>query len=89
MSNAEAAQALGVAVKSVPKWRRQFAAQAGAGSVHPRRYRAGCVPGPRTPMTVGGVPGAHDGALRQGLTGLLTPSPVSRRSDCMIWNVVV
>ena len=25
----------------------------------------------------------------QGLTGLLTPSPRSRRSDCMIWNVVV
>jgi hypothetical protein len=46
-------------------------------------------------MTVGRVPGTEispadiAGALRQGLTGLLTPSPVSRRSDCMIWNVVV
>jgi hypothetical protein len=34
-------------------------------------------------------PAGIAGALRQGLTGLLTPSPVSRRSDCMIWNVVV
>ena len=31
MSNAGAAQALGVAVKSVSKWRRQFAAQRLAG----------------------------------------------------------
>src|SRR5438477_12107557 len=31
MSNAAAAQALGVAVKSVPKWRRQFAADRLAG----------------------------------------------------------
>src|SRR5256885_16493081 len=31
MSNAEAAQALGVAVKSVSKWRRQFAAERLAG----------------------------------------------------------
>jgi hypothetical protein len=29
------------------------------------------------------------GALRQELTGLLTPGPRSRRSDCMIWNAVV
>jgi hypothetical protein len=46
-------------------------------------------------MTVGRVPATEispagmAGALGQGLTGLLTPSPVSRRSDCMIWNVVV
>jgi len=40
-------------------------------------------PGQRLRAAVG--PG-HSG---QGLTGLLTPSPVSRRSDCMIWNVVV
>src|SRR6266496_2111728 len=39
----------------------------------------GSAPGP--PSALG-----HSG---QGLTGLLTPSPVSRRSDCMIWNVVV
>ena len=50
---------------------------------------------PRTPMTVGRVPGTEispagmAGAVRQGLTGLLTPSPRSWRSDCMIWNVVV
>ena len=40
-------------------------------------------PGQRPRAAVG--PG-HSG---QGWTGLLTPSPVSRRSDCMIWNVVV
>src|SRR5258708_2359042 len=39
----------------------------------------GSAPGP--PSALG-----HSG---QGLTGLLTLSPVSRRSDCMIWNVVV
>jgi hypothetical protein len=32
MSNAAAAQALGVAVKSVSKWRRQFAAQRATGA---------------------------------------------------------
>ena len=40
---------------------------------------ASSAPGPRSAL-------GHSG---QGLTGLLTPSPVSRRSDCMIWNVVV
>jgi integrase len=40
---------------------------------------------PGTEISLAGIAGA----LRQGLTGLLTPSPLSRRSDCMIWNVVV
>src|SRR6266487_1926968 len=47
----------------------------GGGHLRPR----GSAPGP--PSALG-----HSG---QGLTGLLTPSPLSRRSDCMIWNVVV
>ncbi len=57
--------------------------------------RRSCAGAPHTPMTVGRVPGTEispagvAGALRQGFTGLLTPSPLSRRSDCMIWNVVV
>jgi transposase-like protein len=41
MSNAGAAQAVGVAVKSVSKWRRQFAAQRLAGWRMPRRPGGG------------------------------------------------
>src|SRR2546430_11247336 len=58
MSNAGAAQALGVAVKSVSKWRRQFAAERLAGRGEPppgRPPEAGSVPaptrrGPREPL---------------------------------------
>jgi hypothetical protein len=58
MSNAEAAQALGVALKSVSKWRRQFAGQrlaglddaASAGRLVP--VRVGEIPGERAPAVL-------------------------------------
>src|SRR6187549_3831986 len=49
----------------------------------------GPAPGPdRRSQLAAGAPGP--GCVGQGWTaGPLTPSPWSRRSDCMIWNVVV
>src|SRR5215470_14103315 len=67
---------------------RPAAPQGGLAHVNPLLKTSGREAGTPAPGSAPGPPSAlgHPG---QGLTGLLTPSPVSRRSDCMIWNVVV
>ena len=69
-------------------WNPPGSTPGGLAHVNPLLKTSGREAGTPAPGSAPGPPSAlgHPG---QGLTGLLTPSPVSRRSDCMIWNVVV
>ena len=69
-------------------WNPPGSTPGGLAHVNPLLKTSGQEAGTPAPGSAPGPPSAlgHPG---QGLTGLLTPSPVSRRSDCMIWNVVV